>query len=351
MTQQRVMQQVQAVIQVLTCSRRQQKPATTSNNMGTKRVTDERVALKRNDIGDVSTDDVSEHSRHLSGSSDSDADSTPPEDKAVETTIPPTNLARFAPPPGLEVDEPQQHAEQAHTSSRTALTLSSLVERHVASNEKANSRWNPNASPFVPDSSKNLLALKEALDRLAPNEVATVKSILDSKMSDNGMVNSSLQHSPWDSIGAARRPFRPFGGRTQPQQSRQAMETDARSKNIQNDSSGDSLRTYLRDLSLVDNGRVLALRKISKLGLNSGELLETYFSKFGKVDRIMVSHTLTKTNQQSNKTRLRPAALGFALMATVEEARAALNCGESHMVAGVEISVNTFQSHSIDGTD
>lgn len=343
MTQQCMMQQVQVVIQILTCSRRQQRPATTSQNLGTKRVTDERVALKCNDIGDVSTDDVSEHSRHLSGSSDSDAESTPP----VET-IPPTALARFAPPPGLEVDEPEQHAEQEHRCSRTC----NLVVRHVGSNEKATSNWNPNASPFVPESSKNLLALKEALDRLAPNEVATVKSILDSKICDNGMAKSSLQHSRWDGLGApiARRPFQPFGGRTQPQQGgrTQPQHLIKKETNIPIDSSGDSLRTYLRDLSLVDNGRVLSLRKISKLGLNSGELLETYLSKFGKVERIMVSHTLTKNNQQSNKTRLRPAALGFALMSTVEEARAALDCRESHVVAGVEISVLSFQSHSVD---
>lgn len=383
-----MVQQLKAIIQVLKCSRRQQKQQAVShsNSIATKRVSpqsggcDAKKSTKSTpiDVGDVSTDDISDHSRHLSGSSDSEADSTTPDLSTkvkatllLEAAIPSTpqkgNMP-FAPPPGLELDAPRLKRPQAtHPWSQTC----SLVERHVTSKRSAQSPWNTQAAPFVPatlqpagrsapDTTSNLMALKQALDRLAPSEIATVKSILESKMTDDavankGPVNKAATHwSPSEAcLGAptARRPFTPFqGGRTQPMQ-RCSKVVDTKPTTNQDDSSVDTLRTFLRDLSLVDNGRVLTLRKISKLGLNSGALLETYFSKFGKVDRIMVSHTLCKNNQHSSKTRVRPAALGFALMSTVDEAEAALKQGESHMVAGVEISVQSFQSHTIDGTD
>merc|ERR1719162_1702807 len=38
----------------------------------------------------------------------------------------------------------------------------------------------------VPDESGSLAALKDALDKLAPSEIATVKSLLDSKMGPPG---------------------------------------------------------------------------------------------------------------------------------------------------------------------
>merc|ERR1719454_1288287 len=97
------------------------------------------------------------------------------------------------------------------------------------------------------------------------------------------------------------------------------------------ESSGDSLKDFLRDLSLVDDARVLQLRKISHLGLNSSKLLENYLSAFGNVERIMVSHP---QQRKKNETRVRPAKMGFAVMSNAADAQAALSQGVVHTPLG-----------------
>jgi hypothetical protein len=113
---------------------------------------------------------------------------------------------------------------------------------------------------------------------------------------------------------------------------------------------GGALATSLRELASVDDARILSLRKINRLGLDSAKPLESYFGKFGKVERILVNHTQCKSSHPNGKMRIRPAVLGFAVMSTIEEAQAVLDQGSAHVVAGIEIEVHNFQSHSVDGT-
>lgn len=331
-----------ALLKLLQCSRRNNKANTTSHQIVANSMNKTEEMWKGHDTCDVSTDCISEHSSVRHASSDSD-DSTMPDIKSS-----------VAPPPGLELPEPLH--QKAHPWSHTR-TTAALVESHVANKKHGESHWNAQAASTVPENVSNFLALKEALDRLDSSEMATVRSLLDSKLQDSteqprrvttSFGAASHRFAPLEPT-ANRRPFAPFQGH------RTSTLHTMKRKKVQDieEASGDTLRTFLRDLALVDDGRVLALRKISKLGLNSSELLETYFTKFGKVERIMVSHTLTKGSQSSSqKPRLRPAALGFALMSTVEEAQAALKHGETHTVTGMDIAVVSFKSHSVvDGTD
>jgi hypothetical protein len=213
------------------------------------------------------------------------------------------------------------------------------------------------AARNVPD---NLVALKSALDKLDANEIETVKSLLDFKMR-----NASRPLAASDPP-AARRPIGTLLGKFEPLQETFRLPRERREpprlepeervrRQIQIEeveSSGVTLRTQLRDLSAVGNDdRVLTLRKISKLGLDSPELLEDYFTKkFGEVERMMVTHTISKAPKTQEKTRLRPAPLGFVLMKTAEDAQAALHYKEAHVVNGVEISVLPFNSHPVDET-
>jgi len=324
-----MIQQLQALVTFLPCSRRAQKPPALR---GVKCMNEKRNTWKGRDIAEVSTDDFSDQStrRVPAGSWDSDWDTD---------TTPPGGF--FNAPPGLG-------APRNHTRPRSV---------------EANSHMNRHAAPFVPNSAQvpplsesNILALKEALDRLAPDEIATVKLLLDSKVRDAGIVNatgpgygsSRLQTQPSRSDMSTRRPFAPFQC-SQAQHNAVKRTAHPGRPTRELPPKEETLRTFLLDLSLVDNARVLSLRKISALGIDSPNLLETYLSKFGKVERMMISHTMNR-NANNAMTRLRPAALGFAVMEKAEEAQTVL-ATKAHKVAGVEITIAPFQSHSIDSKD
>jgi hypothetical protein len=139
------------------------------------------------------------------------------------------------------------------------LTLSDDDGARGLSQQKQAS-WNPSAQPFFPGGdmqhranagtngfsaasrgggfaqqspeSDNLMALKQALDRLAPGEIATVKSMLDGKMRDNPStslptggyqsssrfddVRSPAMQFSGSRLSQARRPFAPFGSTLHP---------------------------------------------------------------------------------------------------------------------------------------
>jgi hypothetical protein len=205
-------------------------------------------------------------------------------------------------------------------------------------------------------------SLLEALAKLTPKEAATVRSMLDQKLSSHnvpstGSVLQAMQRTgfsnmaPWNppwSMPQQRmqRPFTPF------QRDRVSWEKPAKpGKAPQTDDSGESLRTQLKDLAEIDNARVLMVRKINRLGLDSAPPLKDYFSKFGGVDRVLVAPTRAKAQfgQTRNVTaRVRAAPLGFVVMSTVDEAIAALAAGSEQIVSGQAIGVYPFQSHDID---
>lgn len=114
------------------------------------------------------------------------------------------------------------------------------------------------------------------------------------------------------------------------------------------DDTKDTLRTNLRDLSLADPSQVLMVRKINRLGLDSPSALEAYFSTFGTVGRVMVSHSRAKSMFGRGAARVRPAGLGFLLMTTPEGAQAALAAGSEHEIQGTTITVHPFESRSVD---
>jgi len=93
------------------------------------------------------------------------------------------------------------------------------------------------------------------------------------------------------------------------------------------------------------------VRKINRLGLDSCNLLEAYFSKFGTVDRMMVSHSRARSIFGKGACRVRPAGLGFLIMAKAEDVEAILAFGTEHEVEGVSISVHPFESRSIQGAE
>jgi len=228
----------------------------------------------------------------------------------------------------------------------------------------------------------SLLVLQDAVSKLNPQEAAMVRSFLKAKESGNDPVPLEMswdavntqalrnqpqrhQFKPMGSyppaslnqpVGARpmNRPFEPFRGtrreyeapwrRTSPEAPRQQQRRVMQDEEL--DPDADSLRTNLRDLAALDSARVIMVRRINKMGLDSAAALETYFAKFGTIERVMVSHSRSKST--NGVSRLRPATVGFVVMSKADEAKAAFTHGIHHLVQGVTVELGHFQSHAID---
>jgi hypothetical protein len=104
-----------------------------------------------------------------------------------------------------------------------------------------------------------------------------------------------------------------------------------------------TLRTHLRELQKVELSRIVLIRKISKLGFDSAPILESHYSHFGKVEKVLVAHSHVKPQHCGQGTRLRPSGLGFVVMSEASEVEAILAAGENQFVHGVRVQVRHFE--------
>lgn len=210
----------------------------------------------------------------------------------------------------------------------------------------------------------HLGVLQQALTKLTPEEAFAIRTFLDEKAKEStpeltkdalpqGAQKGSSAHAGRNRSDGMQRPFAPFGGAQAPgEQSKQskvpvtARSTYLKGKLVQA-GVDESLRDHLRELADIDTKRVLMVRKINKLGLESSLFLKEYFSQFGSVEKVMVAHTRVRA-KGLEKARIRPAPLGFVVLSNTEEANAALAQGAEHSVKGVDIGVFSFESHPAD---
>merc|ERR1719235_2552044 len=89
---------------------------------------------------------------------------------------------------------------------------------------------------------------------------------------------------------------------------------------------------------------VIIVRKIKKLGFESPQILNDHFSKYGEVKELLVAHSHVKPTSKRPNGRVRPAALGFVVMATEEDAQNAFKAGSEQTLCGVGIELGTFES-------
>jgi hypothetical protein len=115
---------------------------------------------------------------------------------------------------------------------------------------------------------------------------------------------------------------------------------------------GNSLRNYLEKIKMQTPGCALLVRKIKALGFESPEHLRAHCEQFGKVAEVLVSHCITKPSPKRAKGRIRPAALGFVIMASPEDADAVFAQGEHQSIAfrdgSVTVEVQRFKETSED---
>lgn len=186
--------------------------------------------------------------------------------------------------------------------------------------------------------------LQDAIAELAPHDAAIVKVLLDSKALEG---KGACQHRRGPA-GASHARNCTSGHRDSAQQWgrwSEAARSEQEQKLKEFEDSGDSLRKNLLELASLDSSNVIMVRKINHIGLDSPKVLEAYFSKFGTIERMMVSPCIARSS--SGAKRLRPAALGFIMMSTAGEAKAAIAAGEVQHVQGHNITVGAFESHPI----
>jgi HEPN domain-containing protein len=112
-----------------------------------------------------------------------------------------------------------------------------------------------------------------------------------------------------------------------------------------------TMRHNLQDLENIDHSRIVLVRKINRLGIESPDFLEAHYSQYGKVDQVLAPHSHVKLRGGSG-WRLRPTCLGFVVMSKPSEAEAILAAGPEQQIRGglpgqedswVTISVSPFQ--------
>lgn len=105
-----------------------------------------------------------------------------------------------------------------------------------------------------------------------------------------------------------------------------------------------SLRQDLEILRRTQPEKVLIVRKIKKLGFESPQMLKQHFGQYGLVKEILVAHSHVKPTPKRPNGRVRPAALGFVIMACPEGAKKALEAGVMQEVSGHPIELQSFES-------
>jgi len=105
-----------------------------------------------------------------------------------------------------------------------------------------------------------------------------------------------------------------------------------------------SLRQDLELLRQRQPECVIIVRKIKKLGFESPQILDDYFSQYGEVKELLVAHSHVKPTAKRPSGRVRPAALGFVVMATQDAAQNAFKAGTDQVIGGVSIELAPFES-------
>jgi len=105
-----------------------------------------------------------------------------------------------------------------------------------------------------------------------------------------------------------------------------------------------SLRQDLELLRQRQPEHVIIVRKIKKLGFESPQLLDDHFSQYGEVKELLVAHSHVKPTAKRPNGRVRPAALGFVVMATDEGAQKAFKMGAEQNIHGISIELAPFES-------
>lgn len=135
-------------------------------------------------------------------------------------------------------------------------------------------------------------------------------------------------------------------------QAKQTAPQAPRFHRVANISEENTLRSNLRKLGGIDSSRVFMVRKLGKLGLNSPELLKTYFAKFGNIENVYVTHSIDRRgvnpDDPNSQPTVRPAGVGFIVMEKAEDVMEIFKQGLEHTISGAVIALTAYEHHAPD---
>jgi hypothetical protein len=184
----------------------------------------------------------------------------------------------------------------------------------------------------------------------------TRSSLVEQQGSALGQLKSSVEsqqlsafpfEKPMPQLSAQAKPFSPTAAKpkaeTQDKSPKALTPAQVGAKVAAGDMTVGSLRDDLERLKDYDAQQCLIVRRIKRLGLGSPEILRDHFSGFGGVKEMLISHSFEKKSAKCRADRVRPAALGFIIMDSVDAAQAALKAGPTLMISGVDVEVKVFE--------
>merc|ERR1719201_2372636 len=115
-------------------------------------------------------------------------------------------------------------------------------------------------------------------------------------------------------------------------------------------SAAETMKAQLQALQREDERTVFIARRINKLGFSSAEGLRAYFSRYGPVKNVYVSHSRVKSLKRLGGERrspdahwrLRAAALGFVVMTSADATARILADGPEHLINNVTVRLQAF---------
>jgi hypothetical protein len=116
-----------------------------------------------------------------------------------------------------------------------------------------------------------------------------------------------------------------------------------------------SLRQHLWNLKSMDAQRILVVRKIHRLGMDSAQLLHSHFSRYGEVSHVLVPPLKMKPSKRLRNPRagrLYPSPIGFMVMRDSQDVEAIIAESAAQMVntgSGaycIPIEIRLFESRN-----
>jgi hypothetical protein len=105
-----------------------------------------------------------------------------------------------------------------------------------------------------------------------------------------------------------------------------------------------NIASHLNELEGEDPNKVLIVRRINRLGFESGTILKEHYERYGPVSKVLLSNAHAKQSGTPFPVRLRPSGIGYLLFEHAESAAKALAEGQLQTVKEVEICVRAYKA-------
>jgi len=259
----------------------------------------------------------------------------------------PTSIAELLKPiDTIKVGEPL--GDSLKNFLEIAMKVAQIDEAVMSARASAPSQEDSEAFKWHEVSIKALMWTRSSLVEQQGNALGQLKNFSVSQRTSVLSPSPFVQlEVPASSLSATAAPFSPAAPKpsadARVKSYKKPTPAQVGARVVAGDMSVGSLRDDLELLKQYDAQQCLIVRRIKRLGLESPDILRQHFSGFGGVKEMLISHSFEKKSAKCRADRVRPAALGFIVMDSVDGAQAALRAGPTLMIGNVDVEVNIFE--------